>query len=77
MKTIFLFIISGFIVLGFIDSAIKGEKEKSYKRGYKDAYRIYKSTGVIPENFNPWDDIEDKVSYKIGFYDATTEMRRE
>ena len=42
MKTIFLFIILGFIVLGFIDSAIKGEKEKSYKRGYKDAYRIYK-----------------------------------
>ena len=77
MKTIFLFIILGFIVLGFIDSAIKGEKEKSYKRGYKDAYRIYKSTGVIPENFNPRDDIKDKVSYKIGFYDATTEMRRE
>ena len=76
MKTIFLFIISGFIVLGFIDSAIKGEKEKSYKRGYKDAYRIYKSTGVIPENFNSGDDIENKVSYKIGFYDAT-EMRRE
>ena len=77
MKTIFLFIILGFIVLGFIASAIKGEKEKSYKRGYKDAYRMYKSTGVIPVNFNPGDDIEDKVSYKIGFYDATTEMRRE
>ena len=47
MKTIFLFIILGFIVLGFIASAIKGEKEKSYKRGYKDAYLIYKSTGVF------------------------------
>ena len=56
---------------------IKGEKEKSYKRGYKDAYKMYKSTGVIPEYFNSGDDIEDKVSYKIGFYDATTEMRRE
>ena len=44
---------------------------------YVDAYRMYKSTGVIPEYFNPGDDIEDKVSYKIGFYDATTEMRRE
>ena len=77
MKTIFLFIILGFIVLGFIASAIKEEKEKSYKRGYKDAYRMYKSTGVIPEYFNSRDDIKDKVSYKIGFYDATTEMRRE
>lgn len=38
---------------------------------------MYKSTGVIPEYFNSGDDIEDKVSYKIGFYDATTEMRRE
>lgn len=77
MKIIFLFIILGFIVLGFIASAIKGEKEKSYKRGYKDAYRIYKSTGVIPEYIEPGEDIEEIVSYKIGFYDAITEMRRE
>lgn len=77
MKTVFLFIILGFIVLGFVASAIKGEKEKSYKKGYKDAYRMYKSTGVIPEYSNPGEDIEEIVSYKIGFYDAVTEMRRE
>lgn len=75
MKTIFLFITLGLIVFGFIASAIKGSKEKSYKRGYKDAYRIYKSTGVIPKYSNPGEDIEDKVSYETGFYDAITEMR--
>lgn len=77
MKTIFLFIILGFIVLGFIASAIKGSIEKSYKRGYKDAYRIYKSTGVIPKYIKPGEDIEDEASYEIGFHDAITEMRRE
>ena len=76
MKTIFLFITLGFIVLGFIASAIKGSKERSYKRGYNDAYRIYKSTGVIPEYSNPGEDIEDEEPYETGFYDATTEIRR-
>lgn len=74
MKTIFLFIIIGLIIFGFI---VKREKEKSYKRGYKDAVRIYKSTGVIPEYIDPDYYVGDKVLYIIGFYDAIIEMRRE
>lgn len=72
MITIILLLI---VVLGFIVSAVKGAKIKSYKRGYSDAYYIYRSTKVIPDYLKPREDVESKKDYETGFRNAIKELK--